>query len=330
MRAQSTAPADDDGAAQPSTSTTIRLFDAHAHLQSPRLAPLLDAVMTAAAYAGVTAIAVNATHEGDWAAVLALAAAAAARAPAWPAVRPSLGIHPWHLRTRTPGWEDRLAAALSAHPGAGVGESGLDRAPKGLAACRDAADAATALATHLDLGKRLGRPVTLHCVRAIGPITDAIAARAPFPAGVVLHAWAGSPEATARLAALGGVFFSVGARQVAAPPPPGQAGVRQPIPAKARAMLASIPPDRLLLETDAPDGFIPGFGVPAGWGSGGGGGVCEEEGAGTTALPPPSPPANQPANLVAVLAAVSEATGRPAAEVAAAACAAGERLFGAG
>jgi len=311
------------------------LFDAHAHLQAPRLAPLLDAVLTDAAAAGVVGIAVNATHEGDWAAVLALAARP--RAPGAPALRPSLGIHPWRLRTRTPGWQARLRAALVAHPGAGVGESGLDRAPKGLAAAPDAADQAAALGTHLDLGRELGRPVTLHCVRAVGALTAALAARAPFPAGVILHAWAGSPEATARLAGLGGVHFSVGARQVAAAPPPGQdRGARQPVSPKAWAMLAAIPPDRLLLETDAPDGFVPGSGVPAGGAGGRGGGEEREEGgsggdaAAAAALPPPEPPPNQPSNLVPLLAAVAEATGRPPGDIAAAACAAGERLFGLG
>ena len=53
---------------------SLRLFDAHCHLQSPRLAPHLDAALAAAVEAGVVACAVNATCEADWQDVLDLAA----------------------------------------------------------------------------------------------------------------------------------------------------------------------------------------------------------------------------------------------------------------
>lgn len=289
-----------------------RLFDAHCHLQSPALAPHLDGVLATAAAAGVIACAVNGTCENDWPAVLDLAA----RAPAPLALRPSLGIHPWRLGGVAPGWEGRLEAALVAHPGAGVGESGLDRAPKGLAAATPAAQAA-ALATHVDLALALHRPLSLHCVRATGPLTDLLSARAPFPAGVVLHAWGGSPDATARLARLGGVYFSVGARQLVAPPPRGEEGRAQPVSAKARAMLAAVPWGRLLIETDAPDGWVPGVGAPVG-------------GGGEGRLLPAAPPLNQPATLGRVVELVAEATGREVGEVAAEVYAAAERVFGLG
>jgi len=293
----------------------MRLFDAHCHLQSPRLAPHLDDVLADAASAGgLVGAAVNATCEADWGDVLLLAS------PATPhplALRPSLGIHPWRLASLAPGWEDRLRAALLANPSAGVGESGLDAAPKGLAAADKPAQAA-ALGVHLDLAISLGRPLSLHCVRSVGALTEVLADRAPFPAGVLLHAWGGSAEATARLAALGGVHFSVGARQLVSAPPPGQAGVPQLMSRKAAAMLAAIPPGRLLVESDAPDGFVPGFGAP----------VAVRSTATSASVPPPAPPLNQPANVLAVVRMVAEATGRGVEEVAAATCEAGVRLFG--
>jgi len=293
-----------------------RLFDAHCHLQSPRLAPHLDAVLANAADAGIVGCAVNATCEDDWLAVLNLATA-------HPGVlAPSLGIHPWRLGGggRAPGWEDRLRLALLAHPGAGVGESGLDAAPKGLAAAGRAAQAA-ALGVHLDLAASLGRPVSLHCVRSVGPLTEQLARRAPFRDGVVLHAWAGSPEATSQLAALKGVHFSVGARQLVSRPARGEEAAAQPVSPKAAAMLAAIPRGRLLVETDAPDGFIPGVGA---------GVAVESPGSPpSSSLLSPFRPAllNQPANLVRVVELVAEATGRGVDEVAAETCAAGERLF---
>lgn len=285
-----------------------RLFDAHCHLQSPALAPHLDAVLTAASDAGVVACAVNATCEEDWPSTLDLAS----RHPA-PALRPSLGIHPWRLGGVAPGWEARLRDALIANPGAGVGESGLDRAPKGLAAATPAVQAA-ALAVHLALALELRRPLSLHCVRATGPLTDLLSSRAPFPAGVVLHAWGGSADATRRLARLEGVYFSVGARQLLSAPPRGQEGLAQPLSDKARAMLAAIPPGRLLVETDAPDGWVPGVGVPVR--------------AAPPGVPPPAPALNQPANLVRVVELVATATGRDPAHVAEEAFAAAARVFG--
>ena len=66
-------------------------------------------------------------------------------------------------------------------------------------------------------------------MRAFGPLTAAVRDAAPFPAGLVLHSWAGSAEFTAQLARLQGVHFSVS----------GQA--TRLSPAKAAAMLAQVP-----------------------------------------------------------------------------------------
>jgi TatD DNase family protein len=286
---------------------SLRLFDAHCHLQSPRLAPHLDAALAAAVEAGVVACAVNATCEADWQDVLDLAARQST-----PALRPSLGVHPWHLHTLTPGWEGRLRAALITNPSAGVGESGLDRAPKGLASADEALQAA-ALSTHIALALDLHRPLSLHCVRATGALTELLTARAPFPAGVVLHAWHGSADATRRLAQLEGVHFSVGARQLLAAPPRVGEGVAQPVSEKARAMLAAIPAGRLLVETDAPDGWVPGVGLPV---------------VGGAPTPVNQTPVNHPATVARVVDLVAEATGWEVAAVAAASFRAAERVFG--
>ena len=66
-------------------------------------------------------------------------------------------------------------------------------------------------------------------MRAFGPLAAAVRGAAPFPAGLVLHSWAGSAEVTAQLARLPGVHFSVS----------GQA--TRLTPTKAAAMLAQVP-----------------------------------------------------------------------------------------
>lgn len=61
---------------------------------------------------------------------------------------------------------------------------------------------------------------------------------------VVLHAWSGSAEATRALLRLPNVHFSLGGHLGGVPPH------------KALPMVRCIPLDRLLLESDAPDGAL--------------------------------------------------------------------------
>ena len=63
------------------------LFDVHAHLTHPRMAPALDAVLSRAREAGVTTIVSNGLNPRDNAAVLALAERE-------PLVRPAIGLYP--------------------------------------------------------------------------------------------------------------------------------------------------------------------------------------------------------------------------------------------
>ena len=286
-----------------SPSSSLRLspllFDAHCHLQDRRLVHWalegegeegkggeteeerkhrrLDAVVARARSAGVAGVACCACSEGDWKAVAALAD----RYPEY--VRPSFGLHPWYLHAQRPGWEARLEALLRSRPGAGVGESGLDRAKSSRRRQLPPLDVQLeALRAHARIARELRRPLTVHCVRAAAALHDALSALAPFSrrdpttssssrgggraAGssspllaaapldntcLVFHGWQGSREEVARLSRLGdGVFFSLGARSL----PPRQ---RAPGEEAARGSLSHIPLERLLIETDSPDGFEP-------------------------------------------------------------------------
>lgn len=257
-------------------------------------------VATAAAR-GVTGAAVCATREADWPAVAALATAH----PAF--VRPSFGLHPWWLGEAADGWEGRLREVLLAHPSAGVGESGVDKAARAGTRFEDGATAplavqVAALKAHASLAVELNRPLTLHCVRGAGTLRDALASVAPaYPAGVIVHGWHGPAAAGELLLGVAGVFLSLGLRSV--------------LGAEAGS-LAWIPVDRLMLETDAPDGLSPR-------------GAAELAG---RLAPGPAPggdgrPVNVPANLPLVLSAAAVATGVGEAELAAAATATARRLF---
>jgi len=193
---------------------TAACFDSHCHLQDPRFAGRVDAVVARAQAAGVTHLVCCATREEDWDRVLELAREHAC-------VLPMLGLHPWFV-PGAPGWLERLGERLQ---GAGIGECGLDFSPgrPGRAAQEAAFEAQLGLAIERDL------PISIHCVRAWGRLTAILRGFGIPAAGGALHAFSGSAETAAELQRLG-LHLSFGAR-------PGQA-----LPA------------RLLFESDAPWG----------------------------------------------------------------------------
>jgi TatD DNase family protein len=91
----------------------------------------------------------------------------------------------------------------------------------------------------LRLAAELNLPVTIHCLDAWGALATALR-ETPRPArGFLLHAYGGSSELARDFAAMGAYFsfngYFLGERQAA-----------------KRAVFASVPADRLLVETDAP------------------------------------------------------------------------------
>jgi TatD DNase family protein len=240
------------------------LVDVHVHLQDERFAPDLPAVLGRARQCGVRHFVCNGTSPADWPGVADLARRE-------PGVIPCFGLHPWLVSRRDAGWLAELEAALVSMPSA-VGEVGLDHAVEP----RNDAEQAACLKAQLELASRLDRPVMVHCVRAWGAMLELLR-RHPTP-GVLLHAYGGSADMVAPLAAAG-AYFSFAASVLA------------PHRHKARAALAAVPIDRLLLETDAPDLPPPAELCVAG--------VVKADGT----------PRNEPANLPCVLEGVAKLLG---------------------
>ena len=207
----------------------MNLLDAHNHLHDARLAPHLADILPELDRIGVRRAVVNGTREEDWEAVAGLCAR-----HSW--ALPSFGLHPWHVARRTPTWLEKLRAFLDAHPRAGVGEIGLDRWIEGC----DLADQTQVFMAQLALAAERNLPATIHCLRAWGPLWD-IVREHPVPArGFLLHACAGPMEMVEGFVKRG-AYFSFSPYFL------------HPRKAAARAVFASIPADRLLVETDAPD-----------------------------------------------------------------------------
>lgn len=271
-----------------------RLLDAHNHLQDARFLGDQAGLVRACRDEGVVAMVVNGSCESDWPAVAALAR----EHP--DLIIPAFGYHPWYVSERTPSWEDRLRHRLQATRGATVGEIGLDRWKPGL----DLVAQEEIFVRQLQIAAALNRPVSIHCLQAWGRLEELLRA-GPRPArGFLLHSYGGPPEMIPGLTRLG-AYFSL----------PGCFAHDRKL--RQRETFRSVPPDRLLLETDAPDQCLPDSRV-------------------RHPLPPAPPdapgrpprPLNHPANLGAVYAFAAEWLGVPLAELAATVEVNFRRLFG--
>lgn len=209
------------------------LFDAHNHLQDHRLDALRPELMRLLPRLGVAEVVVNGSAEDDWEDVASIA-----REHPW--VRPSFGLHPWYVKERSAAWLETLRRCLTEFPRAAVGETGLDRWIEN----PDIEAQVQCLGVQLALAVELGRPVTIHCLRAWGLLEEQLRA-VPLPEqGFLLHSYGGPVEMIPRFARLG-AYFSLS---------PYFGHERK---ARQLAAFAEVPLERLLVETDAPDMWPP-------------------------------------------------------------------------
>jgi TatD DNase family protein len=210
----------------------MKFYDAHNHLQDDRFGGRQKEMLAGCAQAGVVRMVVNGACESDWPQVLALARENQI-------VLPSFGYHPWYLPERTPDWLKKLEALLDALPSA-VGEIGLDRWKPDLpyAGQEEIFCAQLAVAAERNL------PASIHCLQAWGRLLELLR-KEPRPArGLVLHSFGGPAEMISALTELG-AYFSF----------PGYFLHERKI--RQREAFRKVPPDRLLVETDAPDQLLP-------------------------------------------------------------------------
>lgn len=211
----------------------LRYVDTHAHLDEPVFDPDRDEVITAARAAGITRVVNVGYRPARWGTSSDLARR-------YPDISHMLGLHPHHADEFTDRTCRDLAARLGTTNAIAVGEVGLDY-------FRDGPNPETqrrAFATQLELAMSLTLPVVIHQRAAEVDLMTVLAAFPDLPR-VVLHSFDG----TARLAAFGaerGYYFGVGGLVTRA--------ANEPL----REIVAGLPLDRLLLETDAP------YLVPAG------------------------------------------------------------------
>lgn len=210
-----------------------RYYDAHNHLQDERLQPHLRHLAQSLPQLGLVKAVVAGSGEEDWESVAALA-------EQYPWVIPSFGVHPWYVKEQSTDWEAKLRSYLQRYPQAGIGEAGLDR----WIADPDVPLQVQVLRRQFTLAVEYLRPVTLHCLRAFGLLAEELQAAPRLPSGFLLHSYGGPVEMVPQFAKLG-AYFSVS---------PYFLHTRK---AQQWTTFRTVPLDRLLVETDAPDMWPP-------------------------------------------------------------------------
>lgn len=266
-------------------------YDAHQHLHDARLDLFRAGILEQLPALGISGGVVNGTCESDWPAVALLCEEN-------PWLRPAFGLHPWRIAGRTMRWEETLTSFLDRYPRATIGETGLDCWVEG----HDLADQMKVFVRQLAMARERNVVITVHCLKAHEPLRQLLHKHAAPPRGFLLHAYAGPNE-------LVPFFLDQGAHFSF---PPYFLHARKE---RQRTLFQSLPAERILVETDAPDLAPP-----------------DEWNRWPLTLPVDhlhkEPPLNHPANLITGYEALAAARGENIEQLAAAVAENWHRLFG--
>jgi TatD DNase family protein len=252
------------------------LVDSHCHLDAAEFDADRDVVVARARQAGVTRQLVPAIDAAGWPKLRDVCSRD-------PGLFPAYGLHPMYLDVHRDEHLSQLREWIERERPLAVGECGLDYFVEGLD--RDAQ--AGYFEGQLQLAREFGLPVIVHARRAVDAVIAAI--RKAGKLRGVIHSFSGSAEQARQLWDLD---FMIG---LGGPVTYDRAN-------RLRKLVATMPLDRLLLETDAPD--QPDSGIRG--------------------------QRNEPARLKEVLRVIAELRDEDAATVAAVTTSNAERLFGLG
>jgi len=205
----------------------FELIDSHSHIDVDEFDSDRDAALHRARAAGVTRQIVPAVTLDTFAKLRALCAAEAGLYPAY-------GLHPTFLAQHRAEHLDQLAGWIERERPVAVGECGLDYFVEGL----DLDFQRRMFTRQLELARQFDLPLVVHGRRAFDDVIAAIR-RIGALRGVV-HSFAGSAEQAQQLWKLG---FCIG---IGGP-------ITYERARRLRGIVAQMPLEFLLLETDAPD-----------------------------------------------------------------------------
>ena len=208
------------------------LIDSHCHLDDDRYDDCRDAVLARAAAAGVRRMVIPATTANRWEKLQRICARHAGLYPAY-------GLHPWFVEQHQLPHLRELDEWLDREKPVALGECGLDF----FNSRRDEKWQKQLFAEQLRLAAAHALPVIVHSRRSNDDVIALL--RRHAAAGGVVHSFAGSLQQARQLYDLGfriGIAATVGFERAK----------------KLRQVVAAMPADALLLESDAPDQPGPG------------------------------------------------------------------------
>lgn len=203
------------------------LIDTHCHLDAPEFDGDRAAVVARAHAAGVTRQVIPAVDAAGWAKLRGLCQPGSGLYPAY-------GLHPMYLAQHRPEHLAQLRQWVEREKPIAVGECGLDYFVEGL----DAAAQSAYFEQQLRIARDFDLPVIVHARRAVDAVLAAIRRFGPLRG--VVHSFPGSRDQADRLFALG-FLVSLGGP------------VTYPRANRLRTLVAELPVEMLMLETDAPD-----------------------------------------------------------------------------
>jgi TatD DNase family protein len=251
----------------------MQLIDSHCHLDAAAFDHDRAAVIARARAAGVVAQVIPAIAAAGWPKLRTMCAAETGLHPAY-------GLHPMFLHLHRDADLVQLREWIERERPCAIGECGLDFHVDGL----DPQQQRGYFRAQLELAAEYGLPVIVHARRAVEEVIATLKAVGGLRG--VVHSYAGSPEQAEQLWKLG---FLLG---LGGP-------LTHPRANRLRRLVATMPLQQLLLETDAPD--QPDAEIPG--------------------------QRNEPARLGAILACVAGLRDEPAEAIAAQTSANARRLF---
>ncbi len=213
----------------------MRLVDSHSHFDAAEFDADRIAAHARAVAAGVSIQVVPAVDAAGWPKLKSVCAR-------FPGLFPAYGLHPMYLEAHRPGHLRELREWIERERPVAVGECGLDFFVEGL----DAETQRFYFEGQLRLAREFDLPVVVHARRAVDAVIAAIreiGGPGPGPGQAlrgVVHSFSGSAEQAAQLHKLG---FLLG---IGGPVTYERAN-------RLRKLVATMPLEQLLLETDAPD-----------------------------------------------------------------------------
>ncbi|MCA9519392.1 MAG: TatD family hydrolase [Myxococcales bacterium] len=211
----------------------MRFIDAHCHLADPRVESQLEPMLARARAVGVNEFVQAGVDPEDWRRQRALAAR-------YGGMHLVFGLHPWWVVGASDAEAESALCELAPQlvDAVALGETGLDFQPRFSAETWPRQEAL--FRAQLSMARARELPVVLHVVRAHDRALQILRDDGLSPRGGLVHAFTASREIAERYLALG-LTLSVGGRLVA----------RRST--KLERAVAAVPPQRLVIESDAPD-----------------------------------------------------------------------------